>query len=95
MFYKNHILINYWVISIFSYAIDGYLPKEWKLAYMPKNAIFEDLLKRVSLHLGLNEPFSVSNSTEMESVITERRILAGVRFHHEEVYSHLISSLRT
>lgn len=53
--------------------------------YTPENPIYHDLLKEVSNVLNLTEPFSVSSSKEMESVITERKILAGVRFHSDRV----------
>lgn len=47
--------------------------------------VYHDLLKEVSKALKLGEPFGVSSSKEMETVITEQKFLAGVRFFGSEV----------
>lgn len=59
--------------------------EERRLIFTPDNAIFKNLMEQVSKMLSLEHPIGVMNRKELETTMHERKMLAGIEFHHSEV----------
>lgn len=70
----------------------GEMIKEMKLAYAPINKIFEELLTEVVKSLKLSGLIGVNNSAELEFIVSDRKLLAGIEFNQTkgEVRNNLI-----
>lgn len=55
---------------------------EWKLVYTPKNDVLENLLESTIKLLGLSGTVAVNSSRELEEVMIERKLIAGIDFQH-------------
>lgn len=62
--------------------------KEWKLVYAPNNTILGDLLLSASSTLRLDGVIGVDNSSQVESLMGNRMLVAGVQFDHPAVSSN-------
>lgn len=67
----------------------GEIIKEMKLAYTPKNQIFETLLTEVFKSLKLDGVVSANSTEELEFIISDKKLLAGVEFEHSKVMNNL------
>lgn len=64
--------------------------KEHKLAFTPNNAVFKTILDQVSQYLKLGEAEGVANDEELQNIIVDKGLVAGITFHHANVSSYLI-----
>lgn len=59
--------------------------KEWKLVYAPKNVHLDKLMDWITKKHGLNGFEGVANGMEIESVMLNRELIAGIQFNHLDV----------
>lgn len=56
-----------------------------KLAYLPKNAFFDDILVDVTESLALDGFIGVQSSKEMRNIWLNEQVVAVIEFHHPSV----------
>lgn len=61
--------------------------KEWKLVYSPMNPIFDELADVAAKSLQLEGVVGVNSSEELEGVMFNRELVAGINFLHSAVMS--------
>lgn len=66
-------------------AKEADLIREWKVVYAPQNARLDELLTSVSGKLGLEGFVGVADDQEIASVMTNRKLIAGIQFAHFSV----------
>lgn len=62
--------------------------KEWKVVYSPKNDVFKQLLMPCIEKIVQSEPIgieSVGSPEEVEEIMIQRRLIAGIVFEHSAV----------
>lgn len=59
--------------------------KEWKLVYSPQNSIFEELVDEAVKSLKLNGIVGVNTPEEVEAVMFNQELVAGINFQHLQV----------
>lgn len=59
--------------------------KEWKLVYAPQNPILEELLFNAAKSLRLDSIVGANSSEELEAIMFNRELVAGVQFNHPAV----------
>lgn len=59
--------------------------KEWKLVYSPLNPALEELVDIASKSLQLDGVVGVNSSEELEAVMFNRELVAGIEFQHSSV----------
>lgn len=59
--------------------------RTWKLAYLPKNAVFDDIMDDVTKSLALDGFISVQSAKDLGNVLFSQQLVAGIEFHHPAV----------
>lgn len=59
--------------------------RTWKLAYTPKNPILDRIMGDVTKLLALDGFIGVQSSKEMENILLDQDLIAGIEFHHPMV----------
>lgn len=68
--------------------------KEHQLAFTPNNTIFKLLTDDVSKRLKLKSSIGVTDSNDLQRIIVDNGLIAGIEFHHAQV-SAQSSTLKT
>lgn len=58
---------------------------EWKLVYSPLNPIFEEMADIAAKSLQLDGIVGVNSSEELEAVMFNQELVAGIDFQHPQV----------
>lgn len=53
-----------------------------KLTFTPNNDLFETLIRSVSKQLCYDEAIGVSDVNQMEVIVNQQEVTAGIEFHH-------------
>lgn len=56
-----------------------------QLIFTPNNPIFTDLLDAASVELNLLPAIGVSNGQQLQNIMIDKNLLAGIEFHHLNV----------
>lgn len=59
--------------------------KEHRLAFTPNNAIFQSLMDHVDGKLKLDKAIGVSDDDQLQTILVDRGLIAGIVFHHLNV----------
>lgn len=58
---------------------------EWVLIYTPKNDLFDQIVEFTAEELALDESESVDTIEDLETMLLQRKVLAGIIFDHPAV----------
>lgn len=61
--------------------------EEHKIAYSPANKHLERLMERVAIDLDVKHIIEAANATHLAHIMTHRKIICAIEFHHEAVLS--------
>lgn len=64
--------------------------KEWKLVYSPLNPIFEEMADLAAKSLQLDGIVAANSSEELESIMFNQELVAGIDFQHPPVRFQVI-----
>lgn len=56
-----------------------------QLIYTPNNTIFKNLIENVSDQLNLTAPIGVSDDDQLQDILVNQTLSAGISFHHSNV----------